>query len=81
MQILQVTAVDPDCGVNAMVNYTLNEANHQGLTEFEIRSSSGEICITEELDFEKRNIYEFPVVAYDRGELLTETIIINFFLI
>uniref|UniRef100_A0A1B0GD92 Cadherin domain-containing protein n=1 Tax=Glossina morsitans morsitans TaxID=37546 RepID=A0A1B0GD92_GLOMM len=41
-----VTAVDPDCGVNAMVNYTLNEANHQGLTEFEIRSSSGGLSTT-----------------------------------
>lgn len=50
-----------------MVNYTLGEGFGKQ-SEFRIRSSTGEICITSELDYEKRNVYEFPIVATDRGE-------------
>lgn len=64
---MQVSASDPDCGVNAMVNYTLGDGIKQ-LAEFEVRSATGEICIASELDYEKRNSYEFPVIATDRGE-------------
>ncbi|KAF5281948.1 hypothetical protein FQA39_LY00472 [Lamprigera yunnana] len=62
----QVSATDPDCGVNAMVNYTLGDGfgKHK---EFEVRSASGDICITSNLDYETRNAYEFPVIATDRG--------------
>jgi hypothetical protein len=35
--------------------------------EFEVNPSSGEICISAALDHEKRNIYEFPILATDRG--------------
>lgn len=62
-----MSATDPDCGVNAMVNYTLGEGFGKQ-TEFRIRSSTGEICINSELDYEKRNVYEFPIVATDRGK-------------
>ncbi|CAD6998912.1 unnamed protein product [Ceratitis capitata] len=65
-----VSASDPDCGVNAMVNYTLGDGIKQ-LAEFEVRSATGEICIASELDYEKRNSYEFPVIATDRGGLST----------
>uniref|UniRef100_A0A1A9WW10 Cadherin domain-containing protein n=1 Tax=Glossina brevipalpis TaxID=37001 RepID=A0A1A9WW10_9MUSC len=71
-----VTAVDPDCGVNAMVNYTLGyEVSKQHISKFEIRSASGEICVTEELDFEKCKAYEFPVIATDRGGLSTTAVL------
>ncbi|KAH8260153.1 hypothetical protein KR026_003918, partial [Drosophila bipectinata] len=72
--ILKISASDPDCGVNAMVNYTLGEG-FKHLTEFEVRSASGEICIAGELDFEKRSSYEFPVIATDRGGLSTTAMI------
>ncbi|XP_064539649.1 protein dachsous [Drosophila montana] len=72
--ILKVSASDPDCGVNAMVNYTLGEG-FKHLTEFEVRSASGEICIAGELDYERRNSYEFPVLATDRGGLSTTAMI------
>ncbi|XP_022221546.2 LOW QUALITY PROTEIN: protein dachsous [Drosophila obscura] len=72
--ILKVSASDPDCGVNAMVNYTLGEG-FKHLTEFEVRSASGEICIAGELDFERRSSYEFPVLATDRGGLSTTAMI------
>ncbi|XP_055921654.1 protein dachsous [Eupeodes corollae] len=72
--ILKVSASDPDCGVNAMVNYTLGEGIKQ-LAEFEVRPASGEICISSDLDYEKRSSYEFPVIATDRGGLSTSAMV------
>lgn len=63
----QVSATDPDCGVNAIVNYTIGDGNEK-FKEFTIRSDTGEICISSELDYETRNTYEFPVIATDRGK-------------
>lgn len=65
--MLQVSATDPDCGINAMVNYTLGDGLGK-LKEFEVRSDTGEICISSGLDYETRNVYEFPVIATDRGK-------------
>jgi hypothetical protein len=65
-----VSATDPDCGVNAMVNYTLGDSFGK-LRDFEVRSGSGEVCIAGELDFETRSVYEFPVIATDRGKQIT----------
>lgn len=62
-----MSATDPDCGVNAMVNYTLGEGFRK-LPEFEIRSETGEVCISGDLDYETRNSYEFPIIATDRGK-------------
>lgn len=63
----QVSATDPDCGVNAIVNYTLGEGVKK-LSDFEIRSDSGEVCISGDLDYEMRSSYEFPIIATDRGK-------------
>jgi hypothetical protein len=63
----QVSATDPDCGVNAIVNYTLGEGMRK-LSDFEIRSDTGEVCISGDLDYEARNSYEFPIIATDRGK-------------
>lgn len=67
---MQVSATDPDCGVNAMVNYTLGDGFGKS-SHFEVKSVSGEVCIAAELDYETRNAYEFPVIATDRGKPLT----------
>lgn len=64
--LFQISATDPDCGVNAMVNYTLAEGYARS-SQFEIKSVSGEVCISGDLDFETRSSYEFPVIATDRG--------------
>ena len=61
-----MSATDPDCGVNAIVNYTMGDGFGK-YREFEVNPSSGEICISAALDHEKRNIYEFPILATDRG--------------
>lgn len=62
-----MSATDPDCGVNAIVNYTLGEGVKKP-NDFEVRSDTGEVCISGELDYERRNSYEFPIIATDRGE-------------
>lgn len=62
-----MSATDPDCGVNALVNYTLGDG-FEKLREFKVRSDSGEICISSTLDYESRNAFEFPVIATDRGK-------------
>jgi len=38
------------------------------LSDFEIRSDTGEVCISGDLDYETRNSYEFPIIATDRGK-------------
>ncbi|XP_074037726.1 dachsous cadherin-related 1 isoform X2 [Leptinotarsa decemlineata] len=67
---VRVSATDPDCGVNAVVNYTLGDGSGK-VKEFKVRSDTGEICISSSLDYETRNVYEFPVIATDRGGLST----------
>ena len=62
-----MSASDPDCGVNAMVNYTLGEG-FKKLSEFEVKYGTGEVCIIGDLDYEKRSSYEFPIIATDRGK-------------
>lgn len=72
--ILKVSATDPDCGVNAVVNYTLG-GGFEKLREFKVRSDTGHICINSGLDYETRNVYEFPVIATDRGGLSTTAMV------
>ncbi|XP_014247424.1 protein dachsous [Cimex lectularius] len=71
---LKVAATDPDCGVNAMVNYTLGETSGK-IPQLMIKSDTGEICIASQLDYETRPSYEFPVIATDRGGLSTRAIV------
>jgi protocadherin-16/23 len=52
--------------VNAVVNYTLGEGMKK-FSDFEVRSDTGEICISGDLDYEMRSSYEFPIIATDRG--------------
>lgn len=40
------------------------------LNDFEIRSDSGEVCISGDLDYEMRSSYEFPIIATDRGKMI-----------
>ena len=70
-----MSATDPDCGVNAIVNYTMGDGFISKYREFEVNPSSGEICIATSLDHERRNIYEFPILATDRGGLSTTAMV------
>nr|CAH7760929.1 unnamed protein product [Callosobruchus chinensis] len=59
----------PDCGVNAMVNYTIGGDGGAIIrpAEFKVKSDTGDICIRAPLDYETRSVYEFPVTATDRA--------------
>lgn len=61
-----MSASDPDCGVNAMVNYTFGD-DFKKMMEFEVKHTTGDICISGTLDFETRSSYEFPIIATDQG--------------
>lgn len=63
-----MSAIDPDCGVNAIVNYTLGDTFGRN-PQFSVKPDSGELCISGPLDHEVMKDYEFPVVATDRGNI------------
>lgn len=61
-----MSAMDPDCGVNAIVNYTLSDSSAK--PQFTVKADSGELCIAAPLDHETTSDFEFPVIATDRGK-------------
>lgn len=63
-----MSAIDPDCGVNAIVNYTLGETSTR--SHFTIKPDTGELCVSEPLDHEANSEFEFPVIATDRGNYI-----------
>ncbi|CAG9579028.1 unnamed protein product [Danaus chrysippus] len=67
-----MSAIDPDCGVNAIVNYTLGDFLAR---QFSIKADSGELCVSAPLDYEANSDYEFPVIASDRGGLSTTAMV------
>ncbi|XP_023290467.1 protein dachsous [Orussus abietinus] len=69
-----VRATDPDCGVNAMVNYTL-AAGKIASEQLLVRSDSGDVCVRSALDREVAPYLELPVIATDRGGLSTTAIV------
>lgn len=70
--VLKVSASDPDCGVNAMVNFTLGGgASSDFRQHFAVHPSTGELCLIASLDREQRSSYEIPIAATDRGGLST----------
>lgn len=66
LSLLQVQATDPDCGVNAMVNYTLAGGRLES-KQLLVRSDTGHICVRSRLDRETAPYLELPVIATDRG--------------
>ncbi|XP_011502737.1 PREDICTED: protein dachsous [Ceratosolen solmsi marchali] len=71
---LKVIAIDPDCGINAMVNYTL-EHSINSTEYFHVHSETGHICIKAVLDREIIDYYEFLVIATDRGGFSSTSIV------
>ncbi|XP_076362796.1 protein dachsous-like isoform X2 [Tachypleus tridentatus] len=71
-----VSATDPDCGVNAIINYTLGKEIRSTVPEdFRIDVDRGDLCINRALDFEMHSFYDIPVLATDRGGLSTTAMI------
>lgn len=52
-----------------MVNYTLGDG-FKKMMEFEVKHTTGDICISGTLDYETRSSYEFPIIATDQGNIL-----------
>ena len=63
---LKVKAMDPDCGFNSIVTYSLGEKVGAASEKFSVRPRSGELCLESELDYEKQTSYDFTVVAMDK---------------
>lgn len=61
-----MSAIDPDCGVNAIVNYTLGDIVTR--SQFIVKPDTGELCVALPLDYEAYSNFEFPVIATDRGK-------------
>ncbi|XP_045202941.2 protein dachsous-like [Mercenaria mercenaria] len=66
---LEVNAVDPDCGVNGNIVYSIPEG--PGTDLFTVQDLTGKICLNKMLDHETSNLYEFAVVATDSGNFAT----------
>ena len=63
--LLQVVAVDGDTGSNADICYSI--ISNMTSLPFAINSSTGNISVTQNLDFEDSNYYSFSVSATDKG--------------
>ncbi|NXG26112.1 PCDGA protein, partial [Grallaria varia] len=68
-RVLQVTATDRDEGPNAEVKYSFFKIPERFDKTFKLDPESGEIEITEKLNFEENEFYELVVQARDAGGL------------
>ncbi|XP_067161142.1 protocadherin gamma-A3-like [Apteryx mantelli] len=68
-QVLRVTATDRDEGQNAEVRYSFHKVPEKFERTFHLDPDSGEITVTERLDFEGKAFYELDVQARDAGGL------------
>ncbi|OWK49626.1 Protocadherin gamma-B1 [Lonchura striata] len=68
-RVLQVTATDRDEGPNAEVKYSFFKIPEKFDKTFKMDPESGEIVITENLNFEEHEFYELVVQARDVGGL------------
>ena len=63
--VMIITAQDPDLGGGGIVKYTLIDGMDD---KFEIDRSTGTIRIANQLDFERKQLYNITARARDRGE-------------
>uniref|UniRef100_A0A672SQQ8 Cadherin domain-containing protein n=1 Tax=Sinocyclocheilus grahami TaxID=75366 RepID=A0A672SQQ8_SINGR len=67
--VLRVSATDKDVGSNGDVTYSFSQSSERLSILFQIDSSSGDIIVNGQLDFEKSKKYELYVEATDKGGL------------
>uniref|UniRef100_A0A8D1Y0Z8 FAT atypical cadherin 1 n=1 Tax=Sus scrofa TaxID=9823 RepID=A0A8D1Y0Z8_PIG len=63
--IMWLEAYDPDLGQSSQVRYSLLDA---GEGNFEVDKLSGAVRIVQQLDFEKKQVYNLTVRAKDKGK-------------
>ncbi|NXV38622.1 PCDG7 protein, partial [Rissa tridactyla] len=68
-RLLQVSATDRDEGPNAEVKYSFFKITEKFDKTFKLDPESGEIEITQKLNFEEQEFYELDVQARDTGGL------------
>ena len=85
---LTLSAYDLDCGLNASVHFSLLATNRADLpltsrlSAFELNATTGELCLTSKLDYEKRHFYELIVVAANprqAGQSANSTAIVHIY--
>ncbi|XP_066128859.1 protocadherin gamma-A10 isoform X9 [Saccopteryx bilineata] len=69
-QLLTVSATDRDEGVNGEVTYSFRKLPDTQLLKFQLNKNTGEIKISENLDYEERSFYEIEIQAEDGGAYL-----------
>ncbi|XP_058852773.1 protocadherin alpha-6-like isoform X5 [Acipenser ruthenus] len=67
--IMKLNATDTDEGLNGEIVYSFSNRGLKNILDtFEIDSSTGEITVKGDLDFEENNVYEIRVLAQDKGQ-------------
>ncbi|XP_006777016.2 PREDICTED: protocadherin gamma-A10 isoform X1 [Myotis davidii] len=69
-QLLAVTATDRDEGANGEVTYSFRKSPDTQLLKFQLNKNTGEIKLSENLDYEETGFYEIEVQAEDGGAYL-----------
>ncbi|KAJ1128084.1 hypothetical protein NDU88_006465 [Pleurodeles waltl] len=77
-----VRATDIDQGSNSEITYSFNKIKETALKKFKLNSSTGQIYLTEQLDFEEFEFYEFEIQGSDgilssRCKVLIDVINVN----
>ncbi|XP_038627395.1 protocadherin gamma-A10-like [Tachyglossus aculeatus] len=68
-QVVTVNATDPDEGVNGHVTYSFRKITDKTSRMFQLNSTTGEVSILANLDFEESEFYEMEVQSQDGGGL------------
>uniref|UniRef100_A0A4X1SPJ0 Cadherin domain-containing protein n=1 Tax=Sus scrofa TaxID=9823 RepID=A0A4X1SPJ0_PIG len=69
-QLLTVTATDRDEGANGEVTYSFRKLPDTQLLKFQLNKNTGEIKLSENLDYEETSFYEIEIQAEDGGAYL-----------
>ncbi|XP_069892340.1 protocadherin gamma-A10 isoform X13 [Dipodomys merriami] len=69
-RLLTVTATDKDEGANGEVTYSFRKLPDTQLVKFQLNKNTGEIKISEKLDYEETSFYKLEIQAEDGGAYL-----------
>ncbi|XP_015266645.1 PREDICTED: protocadherin gamma-A6-like [Gekko japonicus] len=76
--IVTVTAVDLDEGINGEIKYLFHKITNKIFQTFILNSTTGEITLAGNLDYEDSSLYEFEVQAKDGGGLSDKSKVVIF---
>ncbi|XP_077753683.1 protocadherin beta-2 [Canis aureus] len=68
-QVAMVSARDLDIGTNGEISYVFSQASEEIRKTFQINATSGELFLTQKLDFESIQTYTLNIQATDGGGL------------